>query len=143
MTMSKDLLAQWHQLQRKMAGFHSGDPVATSIWTPNTDIYETPHGLVVKVELPGVPPNNVQVQLGEDALVIEGVRRDPYSGETSAGHRFRQMEIEYGPFRRVIALPYAVNAQEARARFENGFLEVTLARAKQKSKKGVLVIVQS
>jgi len=52
--MSKDLLAQWNQLQRKMSGFHHGDPEETSIWAPNTDIYETPEGLVVKVELPGV-----------------------------------------------------------------------------------------
>ena len=141
--MSKDLLAQWNQLQRKMAGFHAGDPEATSVWSPNTDIYETPDGLVVKVELPGVPPNNVQVQLADGAMVIEGIRRDPYCGATSAGYRFRQMEIEYGPFRRAIALPYAVDAQAAKAKFDGGFLEVTLPRAKVKVTKRITVIIQN
>lgn len=140
--MSKDLLAQWNQLQRKMSGFHGGDPEETSIWLPNTDIYETPEGLVVKVELPGVPANNVQVQLSDGAMVIEGVRRDPYCGATSAGYRFRQMEVEYGPFRRAIALPYAVDAQGARAKFEGGFLEITLPRATQKTTRKITVVIQ-
>ena len=81
--MSKDLLAQWNQLQRKMAGFHSGDPEPALIWTPTTDIYETPDGLVVKVELAGVPPGNVQLYLTENALVVEGVRR--MAGSLSEG----------------------------------------------------------
>ena len=126
-----------------MAGFHSGDPETTSIWSPNTDIYDTPDGLVVKVELPGVPSNNVQLQLGENALMIEGVRRDPYCGATSAGYRFRQMEIEYGPFRRVIPLPYAVDTRRACARFEGGFLEIQLPRAHEKQTKSITVIIQT
>lgn len=140
--MSKDLLAQWNQLQRKMAGFHTGDPDASSIWSPNTDIYETPEGLVVKVELPGVPANNVQIELGDGALVVEGIRRDPYCGATSAGYRFRQMEIEYGPFRRAIALPYAVDAPAVRARLEGGFLEIVLPRARQKISRKITVVIQ-
>jgi HSP20 family protein len=140
--MSKDLLAQWNQLQRKMAGFHHGDPEESSIWSPNTDIYETAEGLVVKTELPGVPPNNVQVHIGEDLLLIEGIRRDPYSAATSAGYRFRQMEIEYGPFRRAIPLPYPVDAQSARARFEGGFLEVVLSRARRKISRRITVVIQ-
>jgi len=140
--MSKDLLAQWNQLQRKMAGFHHGDPEESSIWAPNTDIYETAEGLVVKAELPGVLPNNVQVHVGEDALVIEGIRRDPYSGATTAGYRFRQMEIEYGPFRRAILLPYPVDAQAARAKIEGGFLEIVLPRARQKISRKITVVIQ-
>lgn len=140
--MSKDLLAQWNQLQRKMAGFHAGDPETTSIWSPNTDIYETPEGLVVKVELPGVPANNVQVHVGEGVMVIEGIRRDPYCGATSAGYRFRQMEIEYGPFRRAVVLPYSVDAQGSRARFAGGFLEVTLPRARQPVTRRITVVIQ-
>jgi HSP20 family protein len=141
--MSKDLLAQWNQLQRKMAGFHHGDPEETTIWAPNTDIYETADGLVVKVELPGVTPNNVQVQLADGALLIEGIRRDPYCGATSAGYRFRQMEIEYGPFRRVIALPYPVDAQSVRGRFDGGFLEITLSRARTKVTRRITVVIQN
>ena len=140
--MSKDLLAQWNQLQRKMAGFHSGDQEPALIWTPTTDIYETPDGLVVKVELAGVPAANVQLYLTENALVVEGVRRDPYSGATSAGYRFRQMEIEYGPFRRVVPLPHPVDAQNVRARFENGFLEISLVRATERVRRRITVIVQ-
>lgn len=140
--MSKDLLAQWNQLQRKMAGFHGGDPEPALIWSPNTDIYETPDGLVVKVELAGVAAGNVQLYLAENSLVVEGVRRDPYCGATSAGYRFRQMEIEYGPFRRVVPLPHPVDAQNVRARLESGFLEVTLLRAQERTRRRITVIIQ-
>lgn len=140
--MSKDLLAQWSQLQRKLAGFHHGDPIEQSTWAPNTDLYDTPEGLVVKVELAGVQPQHVQVHLGGDAVVIEGIRRDPYCGATSAGYRFRQMEIEYGPFRRIVALPHPVDAARAQATLSAGFLELRLPRARERMGRRVTVIIQ-
>lgn len=140
--MSKDLLAQWSQLQRKLAGFHHGDPAEHSAWTPNTDVYDTPEGLVVKVELAGVLPQNVQVQLAGDAVIVEGVRRDPYCGATSAGYRFRQMEVEYGPFRRIVPLPHPVDAARARATFAQGFLELNLPRARERTGRRVKVTIQ-
>ena len=63
-------------------------------------------------------------------MIIEGVRRDPYGGESTAGYRFRQMEIEYGPFSRIVSVPYPVDGEHSRAQISNGILKVRLPRAK-------------
>jgi HSP20 family protein len=142
--MSKNLLAQWSQIQRKLAGLHGqmGDAQDAAAWQPNTDVYDGPDGLVVKVELAGVPCGSIRIYLESRALVIEGVRRDPYTGATGAGYRFRQMEIEYGPFQRVIPLPYPVDSQDAHAQCQGGILEVRLRRAEAAVAKRVTIVMQ-
>ena len=129
--MTRSLLAQWAQIQRKLAGLadHPADPHSTA-WSPNVDVYESADDVVVKVELAGVPAESVRVALENRVLLIEGLRRDPHSGESAAGYRFRQMEIEYGGFRRVVELPFAVDGGPARARMINGILQVRLPRAR-------------
>jgi HSP20 family molecular chaperone IbpA len=108
--MTRTMMAQWNALQRKLAGVHGASgPAEAGVWQPNTDVYDGPDGLIVKVELGGVSCDLVQIYLQDRALVVEGVRRDPHSAESLAGVRLRQMEIEYGPFQRVIPLPYPVD----------------------------------
>jgi HSP20 family protein len=142
--MSKNLLAQWSQIQRKLAGLseqiaHPEDP---SAWMPNTDVYDAPQGLVVKVEMAGVACEEVQVMLDARELVIQGQRRDPHCDAARTGYRFRQMEIEYGPFRRVIPLPYPVSAEKARARCQDGVLEIRLPRTRHASSRRVAIMLR-
>lgn len=143
--MSKNFLAQWGQIQRKLAGIQGqiGATQSPSSWQPNTDVYDGPDVLVVKVELAGVACEGITVFLEERALVIEGIRRDPYTGETGAGYRFRQMEIEYGPFQRVIPLPYPVDGKSALAHCAGGILEIRLPRAQAAVTKRVTIILQT
>ena len=125
--MTRNMMAHWNALQRKLAGVHGPDANA---WQPNTDVYESPDGLIVKVELGGVPCDQIHIYLQEAALVVEGMRRDPHSGESVVGLRLRQMEIEYGPFQRIVAIPFPVAGNEARAHLNNGVLKIRLPRAK-------------
>lgn len=131
--MHRSFLAQWNQIQRKLAGLTNqvGDPHTASAWTPNADVYEGPDGLIVKIELAGVAIDLLELRLDEQELVIRGVRRDPQCGETASGYRFRQMEIEYGPFQRAIPLPFAVDGAAARASFQQGMLAIRLPRSPQ------------
>jgi HSP20 family protein len=84
---------------------------------------EEPPALHVVVELPGVEPSEIQVIAADRVLVVAGVRRPPLRG------RYQQMEIEYGPFRRVIALGADVVADKAKAVYEDGVLRVELPLA--------------
>ena len=130
--MTKNILTQWAHLQRKITGASEhllGVPGAGA-WSPNADVYESVDDVIVKVELAGLDKESIRVHLEDQAVIIEGVRRDPYGGESAAGYRFRQMEIEYGPFHRVIYLPYSVDGEHARAQFSNGILKVSLPRSK-------------
>ncbi len=130
--MTKNILTQWAHLQRKITGAseHLLGSHGSGAWSPNTDIYESADDVIVKVELAGVDKESIRVHLEGQVVVIEGVRRDPYGGESTAGYRFRQMEIEYGPFQRVVPVPFAVSGEQARAQISNGILKVRLPRAK-------------
>lgn len=94
-------------------------------WRPPADLYETPREIVVKAELAGISEDALVVTLFEDALVIEGKRDCPLpAGDT----RFYAAEIRYGPFRLEVQVPTAVDRDRVTARYENGFLFVTLPR---------------
>jgi HSP20 family protein len=130
--MTRSIMAQWAQLQRKLVGLsdHLQEPHGGGAWSPNTDVYEGADDVMIKVELAGVDKESVRIHLEEQALIIQGVRRDPYGGESTAGYRFRQMEIEYGPFQRIVAIPFPVSGNDARAHLNNGVLKIRLPRAK-------------
>jgi len=141
LTRSLQIMAQWNAIQRKLAGLNSERASEHGVWHPNTDVYEGPEGLFVRVELGGVPSEDLRIYLQERALVIEGIRRDPHSAESLAGLRLRQMEIEYGPFQRIIALPHPVDGHRAVARFSGGLLEVRIPRAETMIRKRVVIVL--
>jgi HSP20 family protein len=93
-------------------------------WRPAADAYETPTAVEVTVELAGVEDDAVEVQVFEDALVVEGHRHLP--GEDAAV--YHAATIRQGPFRVELPLPAAVDAERIHARFERGLLHITLPK---------------
>ena len=91
-------------------------------WVPNTDVYVTDEGLVIKVELAGMRSENLQITVEEgNTLRIAGQRPD---GCRAAKFNFLAMEINYGPFEKVLELPPGYDLSQARASYLNGFLRV-------------------
>jgi HSP20 family protein len=101
--------------------------LARTWWRPATDVYETPTAIAVTVELAGVDPEELDVQLYEDAVVIEGHRRLPAA---EPGGVYHSAEIQQGPFRLELALPAAIDTQRVDARSERGLLQLTLPKLK-------------
>lgn len=91
---------------------------------PAVDAYRTsdPPRLTVVVELPGVDPAAVRIDATPSALVISGVRDRP----RAEGMVFQQMELDYGPFRRVVQLGEDVDAGAATASYRDGLLTIEL-----------------
>jgi HSP20 family protein len=134
----------WIEIQKKHAGFHHpamrGDLDAE--WIPNADVIEYADGMMIRLELAGVDHASIQVIATDVALVISGRRINPDTGGTAAGFRFRQMEIEYGPFERVLPLSFPVDQQRARARHRDGLLEIELPRAQRAAKQKTVVHIK-
>jgi HSP20 family protein len=107
---------------------------------PNVDSYHTddPHQLTVLVELAGVEPASVRVVLDDRTLVVSGERVRPKVD----GRVYQQMEIEYGQFQRSVRLPEAVDADQATAAYEQGFLRITLPVGTPKQSGRVSIEVQ-
>lgn len=94
-------------------------------WCPAADVYELPDSVSVTLELPGIDPDEVDVLLYEDAVVIEGTRRLEPAPPTA---RYHAAEIRQGRFRVELPLPAAVNPDEVEARYERGLLIMNLVK---------------
>jgi HSP20 family protein len=90
-------------------------------WVPNTDVYETDNGLVVKVELAGMRSEHLEITVEANRLRISGNRPD---GCRAAKAHFLVMEINYGPFESVLELPPGYDLSQAKAAYLNGFLRI-------------------
>jgi len=95
---------------------------AGGIWSPPIEVAERDGKYLVHAELPGLKPEEVKVELRDNALVIEGERRSEHEENRGGVHR---SERRYGQFYREIPLPEGVNPDQINARFENGMLEIT------------------
>jgi HSP20 family protein len=92
---------------------------------PAADIYETPQGLVVRLEIPGADREDLGIDLAGQELVIRGQRRPTPPANTT---RVLHYEITYGSFERSFHIPIPVKPEGVTARYENGILEVKLPR---------------
>ncbi|NPV09630.1 MAG: Hsp20/alpha crystallin family protein [Anaerolineae bacterium] len=95
-----------------------------AVWQPPTDVYETSDEIVVRVEVAGVDPRQVEIQLSERVLTVSGVRQD--AQEKVGYHR---MEILHGPFRTRVVLPRRADAARVQAEYRDGFLLVRVPKA--------------
>jgi HSP20 family protein len=107
-----------HQSQQSI--LHS-----STTWRPLADICESAEGMTVKVELAGMKEEEIAVTLYENALVISGERLDEHD-ETHKNLCYHEAQIRYGPFRVEVFIPVPVERDSVTARYENGFLWVTL-----------------
>lgn len=97
------------------------------LWRPPVEVFETDETLEIVAEIAGMNPDEIDIVLEGDVLTIQGERPDPCSQEHRSYHIAR---IGYGPFAVGIRLPFQVEADEAEATYENGFLRVSLTRIK-------------
>jgi HSP20 family protein len=95
-------------------------------WAPSVDVLQKDGDLVVRAELPGVKPEDVDITVQDRVLTISGERKAEQE-EERGGYFVR--ERRYGSFRRSMTLPEGVEEESIRARFEDGVLEVTLQGA--------------
>src|SRR5882762_10432250 len=119
-----------HFVTRSVAGGRGAS--ASNNWVPNTDVYTTDNGLVVKVELAGMRNDNLEITVEGNRLRISGTRPD---GCRASKASFLVMEINYGPFESVLELPGGYDLAQAKAAYLNGFLRIDVPVAQPKSSK--------
>jgi HSP20 family protein len=90
------------------------------------DVFEDDRRLVVRLEIPGMKKDEINIEVVDDALVVSGEKR--FEREANEG-RYRVFQCAYGNFRRVVPLPAQVLAEQANARYTDGVLRVELPKA--------------
>jgi HSP20 family protein len=128
----RDLFTDFERMRREMDEFLGAfwerpmvGPRRARGFTPKVDLYycgeESPKA-VVKADLAGVPLSDVHLEVSGRELVISGER----PVQETEGRVYQQVEVETGPFRRVIELSADVDATGAKATYEDGILRVEL-----------------
>jgi len=103
-----------------------------AFWAPAVEVSQREGNYVVRAELPGLKPEDVKLEIENDALVLQGERKIEREEDRGGVHR---TEIRYGRFYRSIPLPEGADVEQARARFENGVLEVTVPVPEEKAQR--------
>lgn len=96
--------------------------------SPAVDIYEEGDDLVVKAELPGIKKEDIEVKLTDDYITISGEKKKEEKVEEKDYYRY---ERSYGSFSRTFRLPVEVQTDKAKAKFENGVLEIRIPKTEE------------
>lgn len=93
----------------------------TYSWSPPTDVYKTSTKFIIKIEIAGMKQSDIDINFEEDTVIVSGTRSE--SREKRAYH---QMEIRFGEFYTMIALPNGLLLDSAEADYEDGFLTISI-----------------
>jgi HSP20 family protein len=114
-------------------------PEEMKAWSPSMDVFEKGENLMVKVELPGMKQEDIDLYVTDETLTIKG-NRDPEAGIKEED--YYRNEIGYGSIYRMIDLPFAVDTKSIEALYEDGILRITLQRVAGSKPKRVTVQVK-
>jgi HSP20 family protein len=105
-------------------------------WAPALDVHEDKDSFSIRLELPGMKREDIEVSLQDGSLIISGERKEEAVSEGTEVHR---QERRYGKFTRTLTLPTAVVADKVAAQYKDGILTVTLPKAEEAKPKTVTV----
>jgi HSP20 family protein len=101
-------------------------------WAPRVELLEREGEIVIHADLPGMTKDDVKVEVTDDAVTIQGERKEEKKEETKGYH---YNEVRYGSFYRSLPLPEGAEPSKAKAEFHNGVLEVIMPGPKHMEKK--------
>jgi HSP20 family protein len=107
-------------------------------WAPAVDVFEKDGNIVLKAELPGVDPKDVDIRVENNVLSLRGERK--FEGEVDR-ESYHRVERAYGSFARTFTLPSVVNTEKIQAEFKDGLLKVTLPKREEAKPKQIAINV--
>ena len=107
-------------------------------WIPAVDVSETEDAVIVKVDVPGVKPEDMEISLVDNVLVIKGEKKRE---EEEKKENFYKMERFYGSFMRSIQLPCEIEEDKIEASYKDGVLKIVLPKKPEEKKKVIKINV--
>ena len=117
---------------QEVIGFLMGPEGASErlgVYYPALDVYENADELCIEIEIPGVNPSEVNVEIVGRSLIISGTKKDPL---LNRGARYIRMERGFGKFSRELEIPERFNIEKVEAKFFEGVLKIRIARTDEK-----------
>ncbi|MDK2857171.1 MAG: hypothetical protein PWQ29_345 [Verrucomicrobiota bacterium] len=130
-----DPLSGFENLQREMNRLFDGY-TGSSAGFPLVNVWANENEAVVTAEIPGVDPKDIEINVLKNLLTIQGERKADDPGEDAVCHRNERVT---GRFSRTVRLPFGVENDKVKAKYEKGVLKVTLPRAEATKPKKVQI----
>ena len=128
------------QLQRELDRMHDGDTeggsVATAQWAPAVDIKEESDRFVLHADIPGVKPEEIDINMEDGVLTIKGEKESESKSEKDG---YKRVERSYGSFYRRFSLPDTADAEAIVAKSKHGVLEVVIPKRESVKPKKISV----
>jgi HSP20 family protein len=139
-----DLLTMQREINRVFSNFfregtRGDEAIMPSAWMPVADLVEEDDAYVVRMEIPGVAKEDVQITIQGGVLAVRGEKKKE---KEICGSQYHRMERSYGSFTRSFAFPSAVKTDAIDAAYKDGILQVTLPRADDAPRKQIEVKVR-
>jgi len=112
---------------------------ATSVWTPPVDVFEKEDEIVLKVEIPEVDQNEIELKVEDNTLTIQGERK---LEEGTTKEDYYRMERYYGKFSRSFSLPNTVDQNKIKATYKDGVLRIVLPKREETRPKQIKIEVE-
>jgi HSP20 family protein len=116
------------------------ESLAMGNFIPACDIYEDEHKLVLKLEVPGINQNEIDVRLENQTLTVKGERK---FASDEKEENFHRIERRFGSFTRSFTLPVSIDTASVTAKYENGVLAIQLAKKEAAKPRQVKIEVGS
>jgi HSP20 family protein len=107
-------------------------------WLPSLDVAETKNEIVVKAEVAGMDPKDIDISLSDGVLTIKGEKKQEKEEKEADYHL---TERSYGSFTRLVQLPKEVQSDKISASYKNGILKITLPKSEEAKKKEIKIKV--
>ncbi len=133
MVQMKDEIGRWFG----DVGGREKEERRLAVWSPEVDIKETEKDVIVKADLPGIKMEDIDVSVDENQLVIKGERKFE---KEERDKDYVRVERSYGSFYRSFDVGVPIKADEVKAHYADGVLEITIPKAEVKQPKKVEVI---
>src|SRR5438876_12159199 len=114
------------------------EALTTTSFAPPVDIYEDEHNIVLKLEVPGIDEQDIDVRIDNNTLTVHGERKVE---KEEKEENFRRVERQYGSFTRSFTLPSSVDTGQVSADYNQGVLKIKLAKKAEAKPKQIKVNV--
>jgi HSP20 family protein len=116
------------------------ESLTTTSFAPPVDIYEDEHNITLKLEVPGIEEEDIDVRIENNTLTVHGERKIE---KEEKEENFRRVERRYGSFTRSFTLPTSVDSGQVSANYDKGVLKIKLAKKAEAKPKQIKVNVGS
>jgi len=124
------------QLDKAFDGLAAARDNSEATWMPAVELADAGDNFVLKAQLPGIDPKDIDVQVTPEAISISGERRYENTEEKS---RCVRSEFRYGKFHRVLSLPAHIQNDSVQAKYKDGILMLTLPKVTEARNKVVKI----